>query len=411
MYDKFQEILDTILRNKSRSFLTGFGVLWGVFMLVALIAGGGGLRQMLSKNFDGFAANAAIVWAQPTTKAYKGFPKGRRWDLTADDAQLLMRRVPGLDVVAPCIYGRSEDAVNGNRKYSVSITGVTPDEQRVTLPKPMYGRFINTGDVAAGRKVCYIGDRVYSELFPSRGDPTGRRIRVGNIYYEIIGVERPGSSGMSMGGRTSDKVQIPIAIAAKLYGRGSHVDQLSIAGQTSTNMKVAGDRIRQLLGEKHLVSPDDERALTVFNTAALFGMMDNMFRGVNFLIWLVGLGTLLAGAIGVSNIMMVTVRERTSEIGIRRAIGASPRNIMSQIVAESMLLTFVAGVLGILLAVGVMQAADTIAEAADAGVRFAVGFSTAITAAVMLTVLGAVAGLAPAIRAMRIKPVEAMSEK
>lgn len=410
MYDKFQEILDTILRNKSRSFLTGFGVLWGVFMLVALIAGGDGLRQMLSKNFEGFAANAAIVWAQPTTKAFKGFPKGRRWDLSADDAQLLMRRVPGLDVVAPCIYGRSEDAVYGNRKYSVSITGVTPDEVRVTLPKPMYGRYINNGDVAAGRKVCYIGDRVYSELFGG-GDPTGQRIRVGNIYYEVIGVERPGSSGMSMGGQTASKVQIPIAIAAKLYGRGSHVDQLSIAGQAGTNMKVAGDRIRQLLGEKHLVSPDDERAMTLFNTAALFGMMDNMFRGVNFLIWLVGLGTLLAGAIGVSNIMMVTVRERTSEIGIRRAIGASPRNIMSQIVAESMLLTFVAGVFGILLAVGVMQAADTIAEAFDTGVRFAVGFGTALTAAAMLALLGAVAGLAPAIRAMRIKPVEAMSEK
>ncbi len=410
--DNYHEILDTLTRNKSRSFLTGFGVFWGVFMLVALIGGGQGLKELLNANFDGFATNSAMVWAQPTSKAHKGFRKGRMWSMEYKDVERLRHRIPELDVISPMLFSNGGTAYYGERKSTVGINGVLPDYQRINAPKLLYGRYLNEMDIAQKRKVCVIQKKTYKELFPGGGDPCGKFIRVDSVYYQIVGVDYNSSEGISFGGESGTTMLLPITLMQQTYNRGNHVDMIAVTGRPGVVMSTLAPRLRETIGRAHLVDPTDEQGIMFFNTEVLFQMIDSLFRGVNFLIWLVGLGTLLAGAIGVSNIMMVTVRERTIEIGIRRAIGATPRMVLSQIISESIVLTMVAGMSGILFAVLILQMLE-LANTEDGiiSAHFQVGFWTAISAALAIAVMGVLAGLAPAARAMSIKPVDAMRDE
>ena len=410
--DTYREILDTLTRNKSRSFLTGFGVFWGVFMLVALIGGGQGIKELLSKNFEGFATNSAMVWAQPTTKAYKVFRKGRMWSMEYKDVARLKSRIPELDVVSPVLFSNGGTAYFGDRKTTVGINGVQADYQRVSEPKMRYGRYLNDMDVAQRRKVCVIQKKTYKDLFPGGGDPCGNFIRVDSVYYQIVGVDYSTAEGISFGGESGTTMLLPISLMQQTYNMGQSVHLIALTGKKGVVMSTITDRIRETVARAHTVDPTDEQGVMVFNTEVLFQMVDALFRGVNFLIWLVGLGTLLAGAIGVSNIMMVTVRERTIEIGIRRAIGATPRMILSQIISESIVLTMVAGMSGILFGVLILQMLE-LANTEDGilTAHFQVGFWTAISAALTIAAMGVLAGLAPAARAMSIKPVDAMRDE
>ena len=409
--DSYREILDTLTRNKSRSFLTGFGVFWGVFMLVALIGGGNGMKEMLNQNFEGFATNSAMVWAQPTTKAYKGFRKGRMWEMNYKDVERLRQRIPELDVISPVLFSNGGTAYYGDRKSTVGVNGVQPDYQRVNEPKIRYGRFLNEMDLAQKRKVCVIGKKTYKDLFPGGGDPCGRFIRVDSIYYQIVGVDY-NVSNINFGGEAGTTMLLPITLMQQAYNMGNDVHMIAVTGRKGVVMSNVAPRIRETVARAHSVDPTDEQGLMVFNTEVLFQLLYNLFSGVNFLIWLVGLGTLLAGAIGVSNIMMVTVRERTTEIGIRRAIGATPRNILSQIISESIVLTLVAGMSGILFAVAILQMLElSQTEDGIVSAHFQVSFWTAILAALVISIMGVLAGLAPAARAMSIKPVDAMRDE
>ena len=410
--DSYREILDTLTRNKSRSFLTGFGIFWGVFMLVALIGGGKGLKELLNQNFEGFATNSAMVWAQPTTKAYKGFRKGRLWEMDYKDVERLKQRVPELDVVSPVLFSNGGTAYYGDRKSSVGINGVQPDYQRVIEPKMYYGRFLNDMDIAQHRKVCVIGKKTYKDLFPGGGDPCGKFIRVDSVHYQIVGVDYNTSQGMSFGGEAGTTMLMPITLMQQTYNMGNDVHMIAVTGKKGVVMTDIAPRIRETVARRHTVDPTDEKGVMVFNTEVLFQLLDSLFKGVYFLIWLVGLGTLLAGAIGVSNIMMVTVRERTTEIGIRRAIGATPRNILSQIISESIVLTLVAGMSGILFAVLILQMLEMgNTEDGIVSAHFQVDFWTAILCALVIAAMGVLAGLAPAARAMAIKPVDAMRDE
>ena len=413
--DTYREIVDTITRNKARSFLTGFGVFWGVFMLVALMGGGQGLKEMLEKNFEGFAQNTAMIWAQQTTKPYKGFRKGRWWDMEYKDIERLRRRVPELDAIAPVLFaawGRSSTAYYGDQKSSPRIQGVTPEYADIVAPRMYYGRYINEMDMRDHRKVCVLGKKIYKELFKDGGDPCGKTIRIDSTYYEVVGVDYNASGGMNFNGRAEEKITLPLTLVQQTYNRGNEVDLIAVTGRKGVVMSKITPRIRETIARAHYVDPTDEQGAMVFNTEVLFQMLDNLFRGVNFLIWLVGLGTLFAGAIGVSNIMMVTVRERTTEIGIRRAIGATPRMILSQIISESILLTLVAGMSGILFGVMILQMLE-LANTEDGilTAHFQVSFWTAIFCAIVVSSLGVLAGLAPAARAMSIKPVDAMRDE
>ena len=405
--DTFREIGDSLMRNKRRSLLTGFGVFWGLFMLLFLIGGGNGLKQMLSANFEGFATNTVIIVSSNTSKPYKGLKEGRYWNLNNNDIERLRQMVPELDVIAPIISTWGSSVVYDANTSSCGIKGVNPDYGKIETVQLKYGRYINQVDVEQERKVCVIGKRIYNELFPDGGDPCGCYVQVGSIYMQVVGVDF-NSGNLSINGQTSQTLVMPISVAAKLYHRGNQVDLICATGKDGIKMSSMETRLREVMARAHDFDPTDDQAMMILNTEQIFSIVDNLFRGLNFLIWLVGLGTLLAGAIGVSNIMMVTVKERTTEIGIRRAIGAMPGEVLSQILMESVALTLMAGCAGIVFSVFMLSGLEAITQHQAV---FQINFGTAIAAALLLSVLGIVAGLAPALRAMHVKPVEAMRDE
>lgn len=405
--DSIREIADSLVRNKSRSLLTGFGIFWGLFMLLFLVGGGKGLKEMLAENFEGFASNSIIMVSQETSVPYKGLQEGRYWSLKTGDIERLKLMIPELDVVTGQLAAWGWSAVREGNSFSANVKGVNADYAKIEAPQMKYGRYINEVDVINNRKVCVIGKRVYDELFPEGGDPCGTFLQVGSVYFQVVGLD-VSSGSININGNATSAVTIPISIAQQLLGRGDTVDIICAVGKSGVKMTSLESRIREVMARQHLFDPKDEPALLLLNLEQIFTMVDTLFRGVNFLIWLVGLGTLFAGAIGVSNIMMVTVKERTIEIGIRRAIGATPRDILSQIIWESIALTVLAGAAGIVFSVLMLNMTEIITQHQAA---FQINFGTAILALSLLALLGVLAGLAPAFRAMNIKPVDAMRDE
>lgn len=409
--DTYREIIDTITRNKVRSFLTGFGVFWGIFMLVTLIGGGQGLKELLSNNFQGFATNSGIIFPQATTKPYHGFRKGRTWSMSYRDVDRLKAQVPQLDLVCPALMRNSGNVIFKDKKIAASFRGQVPDYAHIEPPRLYYGRYLNEMDIAQSRKVCVIGKRVYKTLFPAGGNPCGKRVEVDKQFYQVVGVDYSDGS-ITVGGRSEESVIIPLTVMQSNYNMGDSISYICMTVRNGSRISSVIKRVREVIGQAHDIDPNDEKAITLVNAEVMFSMLDSLFSGVNFLIWLVGIGTLLAGAIGVSNIMMITVRERTTEIGIRRAIGATPRVILSQILSESVVLTTVAGMSGILVSVLILQMIE-LGNTTDGIVsaHFQVHFWMAIGSLLLLSLLGVLAGLAPAARAMSIKPVDAMRDE
>ena len=328
--DSFREILDSILRNKSRSILTGFGVFWGVFMLMLLTGGSQGLKELLNKNFEGFAQNTCIAFSNNTSKPFKGFKKDRSWEMNYADVDRIKNLMPELETVTPTVSLWGKSVARGENSYgSAVVKGARADYARIETPKLMYGRYLNDADLANERKVCVLGKKVYTNLFPEGGDPCGQRILVGGSYYSVIGVDWREAGAININGSAADQVTIPLTQAAKAYNLGNTIQLLAFTAKPGYTMSDLTPRVREILARAHYFDPTDEQALFLLNTQLIFGIVDNLFKGINFLVWLIGLGTLLAGVIGVSNIMMVSVKERTTEIGIRRAIGATPRQILS----------------------------------------------------------------------------------
>ena len=411
--DTFREILDSILRNKSRSILTGFGVFWGVFMLMLLTGGGQGFKALLVKEFEGFAQNTCIAVAEVTSKPYKGFEKGRSWNLTYEDVDRLRSMVPELETVSPSVslWGKSVTREENTSSNAV-VKGIRADYGSIEAPMLKYGRWLNDADNLQERKVCVIGKRVYEELFPEGGDPSGKRICIDGSYYTVVGVDWKDTDGININGRASDSVSIPINLVKRAYNLGNVVHMVCFTAKPGITMSDITPRAREVISRNHFIDPTDEQAMFLLNTQLIFGIVDNLFNGINFLIWLIGLGTLLAGVIGVSNIMMVSVKERTTEIGIRRAIGATPNQILGQIISESIVLTLVAGMTAIVFSVLILYGVELgMTEDGILKAPFQVSFWTAVLAAVLLAVLGVVAGLMPAARAMQIKPVDAMRDE
>jgi len=405
--DTFREIGDSLLRNRRRTILTGFGIFWGLFMLLFLVGGGAGLKEMLSKNFEGFASNTVILWANPTSLPYKGFNEGRSWNLTNSDVDRIRLMLPEADHICPICTWWGQTAEYEGRTSNVSVKGLPADYQYIESPQLKYGRYLSEADVKQARKVCVIGKRVFNELFPSGENPCGKFIKVKTIQYQIIGVDLS-SGNMSINGNTSTAILAPYTTVQNVYNWGNTIALMAVSLKNGVKAGSVEKRIRTVMARAHDIDPNDDQALMLLNTEQMFSIMDNLFKGVNFLIWLVGIGTLLAGAIGVSNIMMVTVRERTTEIGIRRAIGATPAQILSQIMMESVSLTLVAGSAGIVFSVLMLNILEMITKHQA---TFQISFWTAIISALMLAVVGMAAGLAPAMRAMKIKPVDAMRDE
>lgn len=408
--DSLHEIRETLSRNRSRTLLTGFGVFWGVFMMLVLMGGGQGLKALLTQTLEGTATNSGYLVPNSTSKAYKGFARSRQWSLTTDDMEKLLLSIPEIDIMTAKTRIRAS-AVYEGKKYYCDGNGVYPEYMYIEPPVIKYGRYINEVDIRQERKVCVIGERVYKTLFPEGGDPCGRFIEMNGIYYRIVGLN-VSNGNVGINGWTPNSVVIPMTVLQKTYNRGNTVDMICMTAKPDCKIKEILRKARTILAKEHTFDPEDKKALFEVNAEEIFSIVDKLFKGVNLLIWLVGFGTLLAAAIGVSNIMMVTVKERTTEIGIRRAIGATPKMILSQILFESAILTLLAGFLGIVFSVLMLSVADIVTAATGTeGVQFQVNFVTAVLMTAMLAALGMLAGLPPALRAMNIKPVDAMRDE
>lgn len=410
--DSWQEIFMNITRNKSRSLLTAFGVFWGIFMLVALLGGGQGLQGLMKSNFGGFATNSGMFWAQSTSKAYKGLPKIRSIRLDMKDVARL-RQIQGIEVASPVARQYVNNTTYGIKSFGgVSIQGVEPSYAQVEVPSLEYGRYINDVDQNNFRKSCVIGYSIYKTLFYIGNDPCGKYIQSGGVYYQVVGVLKDKESNMNFGGRTGETIILPLSVVQQVFNMGKDVHMISILAAKGYKLSDLEKPIKSTLKRAHNVHPDDTQAFNYFNAEAMFSMVDNLFKAIKMLTLLVGIGTLIAGVIGVSNITMVTVKERTTEIGIRRAIGATPGMIMRQIMAESIVLTSIAGMLGITFAVLVLQMLELgISSSTGVNTPFQISFWTALGTVFVLVALGLVAGLAPAYRAMAIKPIEAISDE
>lgn len=408
--DTCEEILLTITRNKTRSLLTAFGVFWGIFMLVALIGGGQGMQEKMKQEFEGFATNSGFVAAQKTSEAYKGFRKGRWWDVETDDVDRV-RSVEGIELATPSFALWGQTAVFGENKYECSVKGLYPEYENIEHQEMTYGRFINDVDIRESRKVCVLGKRVYESLFKPGEDPTGKFIRVNGIYYRVVGM-CASEGNINIQGQASEAITLPFTTMQQTYNLGKRIDVVCFTMKPGVKVTDVQPQIEALVKEAHYISPDDKQAIMFLNAEAMFSMMDNLMMGTRILIWMVGLGTLFAGAIGVSNIMMVTVKERTTEIGIRRAIGARPKDILQQILSESMVLTTIAGMAGISFAVLILQILESATNETDViKTHYQVSFGLAIGTCILLIALGVLAGLAPAYRAMAIKPIEAIRDE
>jgi putative ABC transport system permease protein len=412
--DRWNEIFITISRNKMRSFLTAFGVFWGIFMLVALIGGGKGLETLISGQIEGVATNSCFMWSNRTSEAYKGFRKGRWWQLNNRDIEMIKANVKGIDEISPVIMPWSpttDNAVRGEKKGTFSVQGNYANFDKIDKQTIKYGRFLNDMDIQEHRKVCFVGSRVYETLFNRGEDPIGQDIRVDGIYYKIIGVGE-GSDAINLSGDKREMITIPFTTMQRLYNYGDNVDMLCAMAKPDVTVSEIQEQMETILKTNHSIAPHDKQAINSFNLETMFKQVGSLFLGVNILAWIVGFGTLFAGIIGVSNIMMVTVRERTQEIGIRRALGAKPSSIMTQIMSESFAITAIAGFLGISFAVLILQIVD-LGLSTDGGATtvFQISFFTSVVSAFIIIILGTLAGLGPAFRAMKIKPIEALSEE
>ena len=411
--DRYKEIVDTLSRNRSRTLLTGFGIFWGIFMLLIMLGGGNGLKTILNENFEGFASNAIIVGSGRTSKPYGGFKRDRFWFMDKTDIKAIKTLIPEAGIVTMMDADWGGALAYKEKSYSGIVKGMTHEYRGVESPKMMFGRWLNEVDCTQERKVCVIGKRVWSNLFPDGEDPTGLFIKVKNSYFQVIGVDgREG--GININGSPAQSVVIPYQLMDKMNNRGGKFDIMCMTAKEGADSDEFQEKVRALLSRRHSIAPDDKNAMMMLDTEKIFKIVDNLFKGVNILVVLVGLGTLLAGAIGVSNIMMVTVKERTTEIGIRRAIGATPKMILSQIITESVGLTVLAGMFGILFAVLILWAAGNVVSSLpdfSNPISFQIGFWMGIAVFSLLAILGVLAGLAPALRAMNIKPVDAMRDE
>ncbi|MDV7139991.1 ABC transporter permease [Maribacter sp. TH_r10] len=417
IFDKntWQEIFGSIGKNKTRTVITIIGVLWGIFIYIALSGSAKGLDNGFEKAFETVAMNSMFVWAQSTSMPYEGFKTGRQLQLKMGDVSVLENRVPAIQNIAPRnakgVFG-DEPAlvVNGQKSGNYAIYGDYPVFTKIATKK-IYdgGRFINDDDIEQSRKVCVIGERTQSELFDKDEDPIGAYIRVDDIYFQIVGVHKFTPGG---GFETDSDIFIPFTTFRKLYNTGDNVGWLTIAAYDDADVVQAETDVKSVLKSIHRVDPEDERAFGSFNLGEVFNRIMGFAKGMTFLSLVVGIATILAGVIGIGNILLISVKERTKELGVRRALGATPNEVKSQIILESVFLTVIAGIMGIILGAATLSLINSITEGGDFPyANPTVPIPYVLGALVIMVVLGTLIGLIPAQRAVSIKPIDALREE
>ncbi|NDW10907.1 ABC transporter permease [Dysgonomonas sp. 520] len=413
--DKWQEIWATISRNKTRSIFTGFGVFWGIFMLVILLGLGNSFTGGIAKQVDGFAVNSCFFASRLTSEPYKGFRKGRSWNMNNRDLEVIKQRATALEYISPMLFGHNgaKNVVRGQRTFTSEVRGVYPDHFKIEQQYVLNGRLFNDLDIKYNRKSCMIGKKVYEALFDKGENPIGHYIKANGIYFQIVGVMKP-KSNASIGGDVESSVYIPFTTMQQAYNLGDVIYFMGCTAKPGYEVSVLETQITEILKKNHNIAPDDKKAVMSINLETQFKMFTYLSLGVEILIWIVGMGSLLSGIIGIMNIMLVTVRERTREIGVRRALGAKPRSILTQIMSESLVLTFIAGFLGLALGVLILE---LIRQGMMMGTEDSffippfISIGKALAALLILSVSGLLAGLLPASRALQIKAIDAIRDE
>lgn len=409
--DNWQEIFATIRKNKLRTFLTMLGVFWGIFMLVIMLGSGNGLRNGILQGFSGTATNSFFIWTQSTTKAYKGMKPGRQFYFNMGEIEAL-KQIPEIDVVSPMNqlggYEGANNVVRGLKTAACEIQANYPrssEIRKVTLEK---GRYINELDIKEKRKICVVGPRVAELLFKKGEEVIGEYIRINGVYFRIVGLTKVMSGG-GEGRELAQMINIPFTTFQNAFNFGDMVGWFAIKSRDDIPAEKTEEKVLSVLKERHKIAPDDMKAIGHWNMSVEFNKLSGLFLGITILVWIVGIGTLLAGVIGISNIMLIVVKERTKEIGVKRALGAVPMQIIGQVVMESVFLTALSGYFGLVFGIGLLELLNSaIGESGEMFTNPTVDLSIAVKALTILIVSGALAGLIPARKAISVKPVEAL---
>ncbi len=413
--DRWSEILEALTANWFRTVLTAFGVLWGIFILVILLAAGKGLENGVKQGFSGIATNTMFMWTQVASKPYKGMPKGRRFSYDMDDVTAIKDQVPGLKFVSPRNqlggFGGANNVTRGLKTGAFNVYGDFPE---IIQQEPMditSGRFINYSDINEKRKVAIIGEGVQTALYETGEDPLGTYIKVNGVNFMVIGTYKKKSQG---GDREEGQKQIfvPFTAFSQAFNRGNKVGWMAITAKDGNSITKLKSNIFDIVKSRHIIHPEDDRAIGNFDLYQEYSKVNGLFIALKAVAYFVGVLVLLSGIIGISNIMLIVVKERTNEIGVRRALGATPWSIRGQILLESIFLTIISGMAGIILATGVIWLVNLQLSNMDTSEMMflnpSVNLGVVMIALAILIISGLLAGLIPAQQAIKVKPVDAL---
>lgn len=416
--DKWQEIFATLQKNRLRTFLTSFSIAWGILMLIILLGAGNGLQNAVMRNFENNATNVIWISGGKTSMSHNGLGEGRRIQFTNETYEIIRDQVQGLDHISPMfnIWGGTQ--VSYKKEYgNFNIQCILPDHKPIESAYVIKGRYINDIDIKKKRKVCIIGERLVKILF-KENEPVGEYVKVNGIPFKVVGIF--GDADPS----ETKRVVLPFSAAQQIFNGGVRVSNIGVTtGDASVEeSKKIEEKIREKIAAVHSFNKEDKSAVRMYNTLDGYEQTMKVFSGIKMFIWFIGIGTLIAGIVGISNIMLIVVKDRTREIGVRKAIGATPFSVVSLIISEAVFITTLAGYFGMVLGIAIMEGVDYIvdqaianqAETTDAAGQMVVfmnpnaDIGIAIGATILLVVSGALAGMIPAIKASKIKPIEAL---
>ena len=406
--DTWQEVFDSFNKNKLRSILTMVGVWWGILLLIGLLGSARGLENSFNRLFGDLATNSVFIWSGNTSKPFKGFQEGRRVRLTLSDVKKVEENVEGIEFLVPRNQTQS-DVTRNFLSGTFQISGDYPLLDKVQKKKLLRGRFINENDIANNKKVAVLSEDIYQQLFDKDENPIGEYVQINNINFKVVGMYEVGQVNIG----SSSEIHIPFTTFQQVYNQGDQIAWVMITGKPEYDIAQIDNDTKLLLKNLNNVHPDDQRAFGGFNLGAEFSRVTGFLIGMQFLTWFVGIATLIAGVFAIGNILLITVRERTKEIGVRRALGATPFEIKRQIVVEAVFLTLVAGIFGIITGGWILIGLDAAFGQGESAVIVNASVSIAVVfiAIVILTILGTLIGLIPAFRATSIKPIEALREE
>ncbi|WP_138432243.1 ABC transporter permease [Winogradskyella algicola] len=412
--DRWNEILEALNANKFRTILTAFGVFWGITILVLLLALTNGLKNGVTADFGDFATNSMFMWTQGTSKPYKGLPKGRYFNYKLDDVEAIKSEITNLKYVSPRNqlggYRGANNVIRGTKTGAFEIYGDYPEYIKQQPMDILQGRFLSYSDINSKRKICVIGTGVVKGLYDKGEEILGTYIKINGVNFKVVGTFKM-SNSQGDDEQDASTIYIPFTTFSQAFNRGENVGWMAITAVDDVPITSIKQQIFDLMKSRHKVHPEDDRAIGHFDLSEQFGRISGLFSILTIVGYFVGALVLMSGIIGINNIMLIVVKERTKEIGVRRALGATPWMIKGQILQESLVLTILSGMLGVSFAALVIWVLNYILDQAGDVENFAnpsVGMQVVFTALIILVVSGLLAGLIPANRATKMKPVDAL---